>query len=369
MKFPTLYKKTSTGAIQMWQIETKNNMIVTNYGQLNGKIQTTTDLIASGKNVGKSNETTPKQQAELEAKAQWEGKIKRGYVEEVSRASSGETDNEKGSWLPMLAHKFSEQGHKIVYPAYAQPKLDGSRMVTDENFNFWSRTRKPIESADHITNSLKELFKGCPWYPRLDGELYNHDYRNRFEDLMHFIRQSETISGSEVIQYHIYDMWHPDETFTFEQRYIWLKGSIPDDHPYLKLVETIKVDNEEELMEAFEHYLELGYEGAIVRNADALYEHKRSYNLQKIKTFQDAEFPIIGVKEGRGKLQGHAIFLCVTDDLSEFEVKLKGPTEQLKKFFVNPSTWKNKMLTVKYKGFTNKNKVPRFPVGLRVRED
>jgi DNA ligase-1 len=368
MKLPILYKQTSTGAIQQWGISTNANAIITEYGQVDGKKQIAEDIIKVGKNIGKSNATGPIEQAEIEAQAQWEGKIKKGYVENMARAIKNETDV-AGGWLPMLAHKFSEQGHKIKYPAYCQPKLDGFRNVSDENFDFWSRTRKPVHSIDHIGNALKEHFKGCPWFPRLDGELYNHDYHNKFEELSHFIKQPKTIAGSEIIQYHIYDMWHPDETMTFEQRYNWLKGSIPAKHPYLKLVETIKVKDEDELMLAFEHYKELGYEGAIVRNADSLYEHKRSYSLLKIKEFDDSEFNIIGVTEGRGKLQGSAIFVCKTEEGNTFEVKLKGPLSELKKFWDDKSTWIGKKLMVQYQGFTTKNKVPRFPVGVRIREE
>lgn len=57
MKLTTLYKKTSTGAIQMWQIWTEDNVIKTAFGQVGGKVQQTEDIIHYGKNIGRSNET------------------------------------------------------------------------------------------------------------------------------------------------------------------------------------------------------------------------------------------------------------------------------------------------------------------------
>ena len=67
--FPKLYKKTSTGAIQEWEVYVDDTgcspVIVTKYGQLGGKIQTSTELITEGKNIGRSNETSPMQQAVL----------------------------------------------------------------------------------------------------------------------------------------------------------------------------------------------------------------------------------------------------------------------------------------------------------------
>lgn len=67
----TLYKKTRTGKVQQWKIWVKNDKsqefpeVWTEYGLVDGKKQTTFDVIESGVNVGKSNETTPLQQAHL----------------------------------------------------------------------------------------------------------------------------------------------------------------------------------------------------------------------------------------------------------------------------------------------------------------
>lgn len=367
MKFSTLYKKTQTGAIQTWQIRTENDRIITNFGQLNGKIQETSDVIREGKNLGRSNSTTIEEQAVAEAKSQWDSKIKKGYVEEIERAKNSES-NFAGGYSPMLAHKFSEQGHKIIYPAYVQPKLDGHRCTIDDLGDLWSRSRKPITGVPHISEEIKETYKRYSFIPNFDGELYNHELKADFENITHFVRQEEPQDGADIVQYHIYDMVHPED-LTFEKRYEWLKTHIPENSKYLKLVETIKVNNEDELMEAFDHYISLGYEGAIVRNANAKYEHKRSYNLQKIKEFDDAEFPIMGIEEGRGKLMGHVgSFICKTKDGTAFKAKMKNELSNLKDYFDNHNLWEGKILTVQFQGYT-KYGIPRFPVGLRIRED
>lgn len=127
--------------------------------------------------------------------------------------------------------------------------------------------------------------------------------------------------------------------------------------------------NEDEMMLAFEKFLEQGYEGLMVRNMKARYVNKRSYDLQKVKEFQDSEFTVTGVEEGRGKLAGHAIFVCKTSSGVEFRAKMKGETSALKKYFEHPELALGKQLTVKYQGVTNKSGVPRFPVGIRFKED
>ena len=92
--------------------------------------------------------------------------------------------------------------------------------------------------------------------------------------------------------------------------------------------------------------------------------------LQKYKVFEDAEFEITGVEEGRGKLAGHAgSFICVTKEGNEFKAKLKGKLSDLKEYWENQKQYIGKTLTVQFQGLTNKNNVPRFPVALRFREN
>ena len=372
MKLPRLFKKTSTGADQMWEIETKANVIVTRFGQVGGKIQETEDVVKEGKNIGRSNETTPVQQAEAEAKSQWEKKLKKGYVKNLEDAQQGKVDSIiEGGYFPMLAHKYSERGDSVTFPAYLQPKLDGHRctaVVADKDATLWSRTRKPIFSMPHIADALVDLFIHLPGKILPDGELYNHDYHNRFEELTHFIRSSGPEEGYEVLQYHVYDVNMPG---TFEERLMWLTSVFQTHNPKnspLQLVHTIKVENEDEMMVAFEEFNALGYEGAIVRNANGKYVEKRSVDLQKLKTFIDEEFKVVAVVEGRGKLAGHALFSCLLpDEKGTFDVKMKGPLEQLKKYYENPKLVIGRELTVKFQGWTKYGK-PRFPVGWRFAE-
>lgn len=372
-QLPTLFKKTSTGADQEWAIGTEGAVIVTKWGQVGGSIQETRDEIKTGKNIGRSNETTATQQAELEAHSQWEKKLKKGYVQDLKSAKAGLTDDIiEGGIFPMLAHRFDEQGHKLVYPCYVQPKLDGHRCIAmidvDGKCTLWSRTRKPITSMTHIVAAIERLGMHSTIF---DGELYNHDYRDSFEILTSYIRNSDPTPGSdktpgsEIVQYHIYDL---PSSWTFEKRWEFLRANQVHRLNPLFLVLTTRVEDEDELMVEFNKYLELGFEGAIARNANGQYVNKRSYDLLKIKEFADAEFEVIGVEEGRGKLVGHAIFVCKGANGVHFRAKLKGKTEELKQYFDNPKLAVGRQLTVKYQGLTNKNGVPRFPVALRFRD-
>lgn len=372
---PTLYKKTSTGAIQMWAIGVEKNTIIVRHGQVDGKIQVSPEVIKEGKNIGRSNETTPAEQALAEATSKWEGKIKKGYVEEIDRAEAGEKDID-GGYDCMLAHKFRDHGHKIKYPAYAQPKLNGHRCEDTSDGGkslMWSRTRKPILSCPHIIEELNALYpKG---YNEVDGELYNHAYKDKFEELASLIRQEVPAANCTEVQYHVYDRpvagkgfagrieQLATEVHTYEKKHGLLK--------YVKLVETVLVKNEDELMEAHERFLKLGYEGTMVRNAEGEYMGKRSYDLQKVKEFLDDDFKIVGIEEGRGSYAGCGIFVCHAPSAPKgedtFTVKMRGPKERLAEFLDNPKLWKGKTLVVKYQ-YISKYGIPIFPVGERFKE-
>ena len=374
LKLPTLYKKSTTGKIEQWEVFVSQKLdgrchVNSTFGEVDGKMQTTFDTITEGKNIGKSNETSVYEQACKEAKSKWEKKKKKGYVESIEAAQAGEVDDLiEGGIEPMLAHVYEKHGDKITFPCYAQPKLDGIRCIAVKKGNevtLWSRTRKRITSCPHIEDAIKLNFAHVANIT-LDGELYDHNLKHDFEKIVSAVRKEKPSPESQLIEYHIYDM--VDTQFTTKERLNYLDSNVVT--PPLKVLWTLIVNNQEDVAELFKKYLAAGYEGVMLRNTNAKYENKRSYHLQKVKEFQDAEFEIVGVVEGKGKLQGLlGAFLCKTQDGTEFEVKMTGNQEETKKFLNDSSLWKGKMLTVQYQGLTGKNKVPRFPVGLRLREE
>lgn len=119
MTLPTLYSRTSTGAIQNWTIEVKDDAYCTHFGQVDGKQQTTAYTICKPKNEGKMNATTGAEQALKEAQALWKKKKDGGCFESINDIDSI-TFTE-----PMLAKKYEDYADEIEFPVYSQPKLDG----------------------------------------------------------------------------------------------------------------------------------------------------------------------------------------------------------------------------------------------------
>lgn len=372
---PVLYKKTSTGKIQQWKIWVKGTTINTEFGQVGGKLQTTSDPIKAGKNEGKENETSAREQACKEAKASWTKKKKSGYVEDASDAELDKTDDViEGGILPMLAKVFEDQFKEEMFKdgICVQPKLDGLRCIAIWNgkeTTLWSRTRKRITSCPHIERAISTLCeKKKIQHAQFDGELYSHEYKSDFEKIVSAVRKQEPSEESRKIDYHIYDLVSDSN---FHERIEYLETLDFDGlTSCIKLVETVMdVSDIKEIENIRDSYLEDGYEGAMIRICNRGYENKRSSQLLKLKTFQDAEFKIVGVEEGRGKLIGHAgAFVCVTKENQKFSVKMSGETVKLKDYLMNFGKYRGKMLTVKFQGLTSDN-IPRFPVGMRIRED
>jgi len=83
VKLETLYKRAKTGKIQYWQVEVKALTYPTIFKE-SGQLGTTSPLqhmepIKIGKNIGKSNETTPMEQAISQAHSDWNSKRDEGY--------------------------------------------------------------------------------------------------------------------------------------------------------------------------------------------------------------------------------------------------------------------------------------------------
>ena len=67
--FPPLYKKSAAnGKVTIWKIWVEGSTIHTETGYVGQKMKSSKDTIKSGKNIGRSNETTKEEQANAEAK-------------------------------------------------------------------------------------------------------------------------------------------------------------------------------------------------------------------------------------------------------------------------------------------------------------
>lgn len=77
-----IYKKDSKGKIRITHVQADNGVVIQESGLLGGALVKHTST-SKPKNIGKTNSTTPEEQAIFEAKAKIEKKLKEGYFESI----------------------------------------------------------------------------------------------------------------------------------------------------------------------------------------------------------------------------------------------------------------------------------------------
>ena len=163
------------------------------------------------------------------------------------------------------------------------------------------------------------------------------------------------------VEYHIYDII--DEKLTYQDRYKILSEKVKN-FTKIKLVETKKITNEQELKEQHSINLTNNYEGSILRTINGLYKcDKRSSDLLKYKDFIDSEYTIVDFTKDKDDC---IIWICKSNDIT-FNIRPKGTKEERSKLYTeccDNFKYKNKNLWVKYFELTNYN-VPRFPTTMR----
>jgi DNA ligase-1 len=322
--------------------------------------------------VGRANATTPQQQAELEAKAEWVHKRERKYSETPE-------DAEQELFLPMLAptDKWEKTKKHIKYPAIFQPKLDGNRSLSkqeEDGVVLRSRQGKVQGFLPHINAELTPLLE--EGYV-LDGELYCHGAT--LQTINSWIKKNRP--ESMKIKYHLYDLpEQPGKEEVPQKERIealeaLFKGPLAGTK-FLELVPSIVVNNDDEVLQLHDHYVGLGYEGGIVRNMEAIYDYgHRSKDMAKVKAFSDDEFEVVDFTsfqvsvaddESVVSLVDCVKWICVTKDGVRFEVVPKGTIEERRDWLVNAKENIGKKLTVRYIGFTEKG-IPKFAVGIAFR--
>jgi DNA ligase-1 len=220
---------------------------------------------------------------------------------------------------PMLAHKVSENRIDFSEKVFIQPKLDGVRCIFTKD-GAYSRTGKEFHNLQHIKIDLEKFFDQQP-NAVLDGELYNHDLRDDFEQIISLVRKQkptdeDRLNARRLIQYHVYDMIA--EGPSYKDRLNWLLSSKHLWSDSVVSVETLWCISYDGAKIMHSEFLKQNYEGSILR-LNGPYEQKRSYNLQKFKDFSDTEATIIGYEAGKGKFTGLiGKFFMVDDDGNEF---------------------------------------------------
>lgn len=361
-----IYKKpTKTGFIdlrksdQMWSASIDDSEITYRWGKIGGAIQEQVSDVEFGKNIGRANETTPHEQALIEARAKVNKKIMEGYKKHSISGVFLGVEFKKITQCPnvMLAKEYEKHKNKLPEKLIVQPKLDGIRCVANTiTGELFSRRKEPINSVPHISRKILEmnLFEclGAEW---VDGELYNHDIE--FQKIQSIVRTQKRIhEDSEKIQYHIYDYISEDTNLSRIVKMACVGTSLP--------VVFVKSKITEDIHSAHAEFVSSGYEGSMIRDPSAPYQQKRSDKLLKLKDFIQEEFEILSMdREEHEDTLG--AFVLRTKNGSIFRSRPAfGDDERLELW--ESGVEARSVATVKFQEYTPDG-IPRFPVTVGIR--
>jgi DNA ligase-1 len=258
--FPKLYSIDKNGKIKVWTAAVLQTIAVkdaakgasatsrTTHGYIDGKQQTAYRDYNTGKNIGKSNETTPLAQCIAETQRKWTDKKEKEAFSETKPADCGEgygdisgngyggdgdgddgdgaaTAFTVGPFLPMLAQTFnpadttagSRKKKVITFPCFVQPKLDGLRCVSYATHSegtggavvaLQSRTGAFFTGLPAIAAALRPYLSQHPNIV-IDGELYTDQMP--FEELAGLIKKKkitdDDVERLKKVKYHVYDIY------------------------------------------------------------------------------------------------------------------------------------------------------------------
>lgn len=354
MKLPTLYTKTSKNVLNCWEISTDGATVTTMWGPVDG-LKQTNSYRAKGKNTGRSNQTTPEEQAALEAKSRWDKQVRLKYRETPDAA------DEDLNIKPMRAYVLDEKrAKKLLWPVYVQPKLNGVRCMAyvkgDGAVRLVSRGGKDY-TVPHVQQELKNRI---PKNTMLDGELYIHG--TSLQTARHLQAQK-----SPELKFHVYDITAlPTDNTTWQKRlhalHQWFQDNPNLEHVFL--TDTVLANTMGTVKKIHADLTAKGYEGVMVRTVEGPYKLAgKSVDLLKYKMFVDAEFKVVGWKKGKDEVP---LFVCIQEEGLEFDVRPVGTAEERRNMLSVADSYVGQLLTVKYQDRSDTN-IPLFPVGISLR--
>ena len=354
----TIYKRTELKQVQSWNITVEGDHYFTTEGILGGKATISKPTFCKGKNIGRSNETSPEQQAFFEADAKRTKKLKLGYSD-----SPDKIDDEASFFHPMLCKNYDNLKEPLDFGEmiFSQPKLDGMRCIAKAD-GLWSRGGERIVSAPHIEKALERRLHFNKDYI-FDGELYCHKLHADFPKLMSLARKTkpttQDLKESEAfLEYWVYDS--PSINDNFSERNLAILHTLISTSLPIRIVSTTRVKSQEHLDQLYHEYMSDGYEGQIIR-FDSPYKNGRTNAILKRKQFQTDEFTVLDICEGEGNKAGMAGFAILKlKDGRSFSSNLKYGHEDLKKILVNRKMFIGKTATCQFFQLSPDG-IPRFP--------
>lgn len=352
-----LYRRNNNGMPTVWwaSFNSDTNSIAVFYGLVRG-------------NIRKEVYTVTQKDGNKELESRYNEKIKQGYQylneicdmqdrPPVEDENSLELFNFLNTYLPkdlsngnsnlllpMLAKTYNGNVWKKVSCMYGQYKINGLRCIITAytqndmfkpiRLRFQSREGIIWNTLDNLSdyllsiipaNIIRDMIDG---YVALDGEIYLPGYT--INQINHFVKDANCVEN-KLLQFWCYDiMMEGNQAHRNMYRYHIKKptsfNSIKEHYnnkERLIILHNKYITNDNEAIDARNHFINLGFEGLILRNAKTNYQYgrRRANYMEKFKDAAEGDFIILDIyKEKKRDLP---ILLCKNDINNEkFETRL-----------------------------------------------
>lgn len=352
-----LYRRNNNGVPTVWwaSFNSDTNSISVFYGLVRG-------------NIRKEVYTVTQKDGNKELESRYNEKIKQGYQylneicdmqdrPPVEDENSLELFNFLNTYLPkdlsngnsnlllpMLAKTYNSNVWKKVSCMYGQYKINGLRCIITAytqndmfkpiRLRFQSREGIIWNTLENLSdyllsiipvNIIRDMIDG---YVALDGEIYLPGYT--INQINHFVKDANCVEN-KLLQFWCYDiMMEGNQAHRNMYRYHIKKptsfNSIKEHYnnkERLIILHNEYITDDNEAIDARNHFINLGFEGLILRNAKTNYQYgrRRANYMEKFKNAAEGDFIILDIyKEKKRDLP---ILLCKNDINDEkFETRL-----------------------------------------------
>lgn len=396
-----LYKRNAQGKPIFWEISDSTNSIVVTYG-LVGKLGHRTKI-----------ETNRRLDEEIES--QVTAKRKEGYKELSDLYDNApdyfETDKDlinylntylpkdnthaDGTFIPMLCKTLEDNKPFTKSEYFGEYKIDGERCLITahkddglfDTIHLKYHSRQGIDWTNKLSYLDEYLIPIIPSYflammidegVALDGELYLPGYT--INEVNSFIKNTE-LPQHYQLQFWCYDlaidsMPAIDRYCTLETAFKAYKHKFNDKAEHINNKEHFVLlpafNNVRCIEDAIRHrddFIELGFEGLVIRDAAADYQFggKRNNSMLKFKKIEDGKFLIVDIVPEGIKRKHLPKFICMNDINDElFECTINKKQEVQEKYLINKKEYVGRYMKVEYRARSGVKQVPFHAKGVDI---
>jgi ATP-dependent DNA ligase len=256
----------------------------------------------------------------------------------------------------MLAHKDTSG---IKYPAYAQVKSDGMRChlyFDGSSCIAYTRNGKTIDLKNALDESARVLMKeGEVW----DGEIIFMDNgkvldRKTGNGLGNKgVKGTITEADASKARFIVWDVVDFSSTIPYDSRLHTLNlrfNNAFQKQADIKILaaETVVVQSQDEALAYYAKCIAAGEEGAMLKNIKSVWQGKRTKDLGKMKSEEEADLIVVGWEIGTGKNAGRlGALVCETQD-HKLRVNVGTGFSDKERDELTPDVILEKIITVRY---------------------